>query len=41
VLGTFFAPVAIFDKFKFVRSVGFVFFREIILGTADGTAEGD
>jgi len=39
VLGSFFAPFAIFDKFEFVRGIGFVFFGKIILGTADRADE--
>jgi len=41
VFGAFFAPTAVFDEFEFVGSVGFIFFGKIVLGAADGTAEGD
>ena len=40
MFGPFFAPFAIFDKFKFVGSVGFIFFGQIILSAANRTEQG-
>ena len=41
MFGPFFAPFAIFDKFKFVGSVGFIFFGKIILGTTFTAEQGN
>jgi hypothetical protein len=41
MLGALFAPIAVFNKFKFVGSVGFIFFGQIILSSADRAAEGN
>jgi hypothetical protein len=41
VLGTFFAPVTVFIEFELIWSVGFVFFTQIVLSSADSAAKGD
>jgi hypothetical protein len=41
VLSALFAPIAVFDKFEFVGSVGFIFFGKIILSAAFGATKGN